>query len=526
MMGKCSIRRCRSWIFIVLLALLLSGCSAEKPEERENRKISPTPITTQEDTPTPQATPTDVPDVTPTDTPEVTPTDVPEVSPTEAPEITPTEVPTAAPTAIPTATLTPATATTVTPTPTATPTPTQAPTATPTPTKAPTPTATQGKPAVAAKEGPLYVIGTVYCKAGYEAYEEDFSGRMSAEQMYLVEPGYPKLMEKIQETNFRALEMLNDVLEKSIEAREDGKGTDEFSFSCKFDMVRSDTVLFSFVQRIAYCDSQWEKAYTVGSTFDTVTGEEISLRSLVKDYAQLQTIVTNKLEARYKNDFPESDWKSDLNLYFESDILKWVATEAGLRIWFYAGELTDESVGEIYVDVKINDYPQLFVEKYIGNYNGSFSVKRFDYSKNCPAEYNKVLVELVHGIGNMTYNGVLNLFKRGGVEYFEGDVVDSEPSIGMFFSSDNWYLSGVDTRFDHDGTEYLTYVSIGGCFAGMIYDDSVKKTVVKYGTSINGSSDIFDAWVDVYFPNLESMAQAEFGYSRYYEYAGYYDDED
>jgi hypothetical protein len=264
----------------------------------------------------------------------------------------------------------------------------------------------------------------------------------------------------------------------------------------------------------------------VGSTFDTVTGEEISLRSLVKDYAQLQTIVTNKLEARYKNDFPESDWKSDLNLYFESDILKWVATEAGLRIWFYAGELTDESVGEIYVDVKINDYPQLFVEKYIGNYNGSFSVKRFDYSKNCPAEYNKVLVELVHGIGNMTYNGVLNLFKRGGVEYFEGDVVDSEPSIGMFFSSDNWYLSGVDTRFDHDGTEYLTYVSIGGCFAGMIYDDSVKKTVVKYGTSINGSSDIFDAWVDVYFPNLESMAQAEFGYSRYYEYAGYYDDED
>ncbi len=519
-MGKRIVRRFFSCLLVVLLVLSMTACGDTKePEGRDNRKAGSTPSPAGEDTPTPEATPSDCPEATPTDMPEATPTDAPEVTPTEVPEVTPTEAPEITPTETPE--ITPTTAPEITPTAV----PTDGPSTTPAPTETPvaTPTVPGGRPAVAAKEGPLYVIGTVYCMAGHEADWEDYGGKISVEQMYLVEPGYFALMEKIQEDNFWALLQLNTVLEDSIKAAEEGKSLDDYYCSCKFDLVRSDTVLFSYVQRLAFRDSCEEKAYTVGSTFDTVTGEEIELRSLVKDYAQLQTIVTKDLESQWEGKFLEANWKNDVAFDFENDILRWVATETGLRIWYPAGELTDESVGEIAVDVRIVDYPQLFVEKYIGNYNGSFSVRLFDYNKNCPAEYNRVIIELVHGLGNLTYKGVLNLFERTGVECSESEVLDNEPRIYMSYSEETWNNYYVDTYYDHDGTLFLDGVMLGNCVASAAYDDYGNRTGdIRYSMNLpDGSHDILHCWGTVFFDSLDDMAQIQYGYIPDYERTDY-----
>lgn len=456
------------WLLILLFVLVLTGCDGSKdPEERgSGRKATATPTQAESETPTP----TEVPEVTPTEVPEVTPTEAPEITPTEVPEITPTDVPEATPTPV-------------------------------------------EPPKVAVSEGPLHIIGKVYYESG-QGYGYSNQGSMIAEQMYLVEDGYLDLMHQVTESNFRALKELIGFNEKSVDAKDAGLNVDDWSFMCSYERVRSDSVLFSYRQKFTYCEGATTKEISVGKTFRTATGEAVTLRSLVTDYDQLQKIVAESIRKTWDGKLTDPGWQEYVTGLFESGDISWMATETGILIWFLEGELVDSQYHEPMFEVKVTEYPALFEAAYVGDYNSSLSMKVFDYEKNRTKTFNKIVTELVRGIGSMSEQQVKGILEQAGLTYDDegieaGFIVRDPDEPDRIYDI---YFSETDTG------RILNTVGFDWCYVRNGGRDG--KTVCEYVAYIPESSERCDRNLYGFFDNAEILSQMEFGFIRHYTQDG------
>ena len=398
-------------------------------------------------------------------------------------------------------------------TPTAEATPTEVPDITPTPEETPTPTIPQEKPKVAAQAGPLYITGKVFYTSG-QTYGFAGEGNLYAEQMYLVEDGYLELMHQVTESNFRALRELIGFNAKSVEAKSAGEEVDEWFFTSRYDVVRSDSVLFSYRQKCTYFDGEKVKELSWGSTFDTTTGEPVQLRSLVTDYDQFKTLVLGAVEELWGSMISEARWKEYVSGALDSDSINWMATSTGILIWFPEGYLLDEQYHEPALEIRIEDYPTLFAAAYIGNYDGSLSMRRFDYENSRTKTYNRIAADLIRGIGSMSETQVKGILAQAGIE-----TDDEGIEAGFLFYDPDDSSRCYEVLFDStDRGRILRSVSIGRCVVHAEEKDG--RYVPQYYVYVPESSSRTGKNLYGYFENADILSQMEFGFVRYYTING------
>lgn len=493
----------------------------EIPEITPTQIPDPTPTETPVITPTeepvltPTETPTETPTVTPTETPEPTPTEIPEPTPTEIPEPTPTEIPEPTPTEIPE--LTPSVSPEVTPSAEPTPggdvTPTVTPTGSEDPTPTVTPTPVNSLPQVAAMQGPAYVIGEhVWTHYMMENAPEDKGCHIDF--LYITEPGYGKLADNLSDVNGKAFSDFLSFKNEAVKAAND-EGTDisEWFYRGNCRVSRADSVVFSVSRSVvSMMGGAHESSYRSGYNFDTKTGNKLSLYQMVNDFGSLYTLVVKQLEndPKYKDAFLFRDWKKTVMDTFQTEKINWIATDEGLEIWWNEGELAGIAVGEVLVEVRIEDYPSLFAPKYVGGYDGSVTRKVLNSAEYHTDQYNEVMTKLIAGIEKMTWKEVTSLLREKKIAFDGLDDDEAQQyetnayvefrdlAIGQSYYLYFWsYNNGEKQR--------LMSISFRDCGTNVYIDDAYGLTDIRYVMCDPWLAKSFDTVIDVHFANADEL---------------------
>ena len=212
-----------------------------------------------------------------------------------------------------------------------------------------------------------------------------------------------------------------------------GNDYSNMTYHGTYRMGRSDSVIFSLSRCVeAYAAGPHPDYYRYGHNFDTQTGKSLGLTDMVTDKDKLIEVIIDLIDKNpeYKDSFLDDNWKNKIREAYVSEKLEWVATDSGLEVWMNEGTIAAIAVGEICAKVNVKEYPDLFVAKYVGNYDGSLDQKAPDYSEYHTVMYNTVVRVILDGLRTMTWKDVANLLASEGYQ-FEGED-DEEASLGDY----------------------------------------------------------------------------------------------
>ena len=201
-----------------------------------------------------------------------------------------------------------------------------------------------------------------------ELYQEEWT------KLYLSEKdaeGYPALAEVLAEWNTE-----QDVYHYDWEqrAKEDAR-TAKAEMEDYFYPFYSNS--FYYVQRadnrILSIREDWSEYYggvhdmygTIGHTFDTATGERLTLDKIIKDTDAIPAILAGKLEEKYPDDIHLfSDNITETLAEYELDQFIWTADYQGVTFYFDPYELASFAAGRLTATIWFEEYPSLFEETF------------------------------------------------------------------------------------------------------------------------------------------------------------------
>ncbi len=140
-------------------------------------------------------------------------------------------------------------------------------------------------------------------------------------------------------------------------------------------IMRADSLAFSVLaDTYSYTGGVHGLNYTEGFTYDSETGQRLSLTDIVADQKAFSALV-------------EADLRKELSTYFEhyapdihsflwenGDYLQWTMDYRGINVYFNPYEIASYAAGIPMVHVPFAAHPDIFNEKYSGTAPGSYMI--------------------------------------------------------------------------------------------------------------------------------------------------------
>ena len=208
-----------------------------------------------------------------------------------------------------------------------------------------------------------------------------FSSKVA--QIKLMDDSHEKLQDALKALNQSALDDQKSVIDENKEYAEQEYASNpdmvEYTFDRDILVARSDeTVLSMAVMESSYLGGAHPFGATIGRTYDTQTGKELSLKDVVSDYDGIYEYVKKQLEENYDQSMFFEDYQDTLQKMFYDEsgdygTVQWTISQTGLSIYFNQYDLAPYVAGSQQVDISFKEQPQLFQSKYV--------VEKESYSK-------------------------------------------------------------------------------------------------------------------------------------------------
>jgi len=183
---------------------------------------------------------------------------------------------------------------------------------------------------------------------------------------------YTKLSESFEENNRMTQRSMEDEFDNLLStAREELEllGTDSFvtkESTLDAQIRRADSIAVSLLYDSTLVFGNINGRYFNGVTYDTQTGEKLTLTDVIKDMNKIPQIVETELQSHtWAGDFYSETAVSD---YFEqtsADGISWTLDYNGVTFYFADGELADIGNGYLAATVTFAKHPELFYERYM-----------------------------------------------------------------------------------------------------------------------------------------------------------------
>ena len=208
-----------------------------------------------------------------------------------------------------------------------------------------------------------------------------FSSKVA--QIKLMDDSHEKLQDALKALNQSALDDQKSVIDENKEYAEQEYASNpdmvEYTFDRDILVARSDeTVLSMAVMESSYLGGAHSFCATIGRTYDTQTGKELSLKDVVSDYDGIYEYVKTQLEENYDQSMFFEDYQDTLQKMFYDEsgdygTVQWTISQTGLSIYFNQYDLAPYVAGSQQVDISFKAQPQLFQSRYV--------VEKESYSK-------------------------------------------------------------------------------------------------------------------------------------------------
>ena len=195
-----------------------------------------------------------------------------------------------------------------------------------------------------------------------------FSSKVA--QIKLMDDSHEKLQDALKALNQSALDDQKSVIDENKEYAEQEHASNpdmvEYTFDRDILVARSDeTVLSMAVMESSYLGGAHPFGATIGRTYDTQTGKELSLKDVVSDYDGIYEYVKTQLEENYDQSMFFEDYQDTLQKMFYDEsgdygTVQWTISQTGLSIYFNQYDLAPYVAGSQQVDISFKAQPQLF----------------------------------------------------------------------------------------------------------------------------------------------------------------------
>ena len=213
-------------------------------------------------------------------------------------------------------------------------------------------------------------------------------------QIKLLDDDHKKLQDVLKALNQSALDDQKSVIDENKEYAEQEYASNpdmvEYTFDRDILVARSDeTVLSMAVMESSYLGGAHSFCATIGRTYDTQTGKELSLKDVVSDYDGIYEYVKTQLEENYDQSMFFEDYQDTLQKMFYDEsgdygTVQWTISQTGLSIYFNQYDLAPYVAGSQQVDISFKAQPQLFQSRYVVE-KGSY-IKVIRENKSCFAD--------------------------------------------------------------------------------------------------------------------------------------------
>ncbi len=194
----------------------------------------------------------------------------------------------------------------------------------------------------------------------------DFSAYATTRRNMLLEK-YASLAEALEDPSLSA----------EIEAVRMAYGVDDETIGSYVGsyMQRADTCVYSYVKKCMIGELEQNKPYRdfylktclyngyFGYTFDSQTGERLTLTDIVTDQEQLPELIMQSLEEVYQETLPEGS-ESMIEDLLQNGELAWSLGYQGITFYIQSGQIGIDDIRIYQAPVFFAAEPDLFVEKY------------------------------------------------------------------------------------------------------------------------------------------------------------------
>lgn len=283
--------------------------------------------------------------------------------------------------------------------------------------------------------------------------------RISAEDIETYQKLEQSVAVLMDEREKNAMDKYSDAVQAAEESLAgDSEYMSEYEVSETVTVRRADTrVLSLMLDGYYYVGGVHGTPYTMGFTYDTVTGERLMLTDVVTDVEQLPDLVDEQLDIFWNRDYLYEDL--DLRSFFDEnlDSIQWVLDYNGITIYFNPYEIAPFASGILNVTISFAEHPELFKEQYRetpASYGVEFSLdNKFFYDVDGNGTLDALSVSASEGEYD---NYVMQSIWLNGVWYEENiDVYQIEPTLIHMANGKNYLY--VERQYPDDYWAYSVY---------------------------------------------------------------------
>jgi len=197
----------------------------------------------------------------------------------------------------------------------------------------------------------------------------EYSTAVLSEDSRQTYPALAEILEQTQNMTNRAMGDEFDNLLSTAKEELDFLGADSFvtkSSTIDLQIRRADSTAVSLLSDSYLVFGGINDRFLNGSTYDTATGEMLTLADVIKDMSKIPAIVKKELTSHtWNGDFLSETSVEDYFRDTPEDGIRWTLDYNGVTFYFMNGELADLGNGHLAATVSFAEYPELFHEKYM-----------------------------------------------------------------------------------------------------------------------------------------------------------------
>ncbi len=310
----------------------------------------------------------------------------------------------------------------------------------------------------------------------------------------ILNEGYDELQAALDKYSTDSYNELNTAFEQAkSEYGESGIAGEEWSMERTVDMNRADSKVVSFVMsESTYLGGAHPSYYLIGSTYDSQTGAELSLKDVVTDYDKVYEYVLDYLSNyEYADEFFE-EWQDTVKSEFYDDdvFLSWAMNNDGIEICFNTYDIAPYAMGPVFVDITLADNSDLLNGDYFTEEKAQLCQKMityvdYDVDVDGDGTLEKVRVQEIDDYANddsfelevvVTKDGTESTITRDEeIAFGSAYLVQNESGKTYVYADISYYndyhiIDVFDVSDVNEGPSYVGSADNGAVYDGMLAD--------------------------------------------------------